>query len=580
MSAFEAAIHLSESVLGALARASLQGALLIMGVWLLCRLMPRLPAAVRCGLWWLACLHLLLALVWTEPVRLPLLPAPQHAPVLLSTALPRVLEDAADAVPAAAGDAIPTSDARRSGLPVVAGLWLVASLVRFAFAARQLWQVRRIVRRSEPLREPRVREIFAGVVAAAGLRRPPDLRGSFEITTPQVVGPLSPVVLLPRLAPEQFSPEEISMTLCHEVLHVRRGDLWLGWVPAVAQRLFFFHPLAALAVREYMLAREAACDAEVLRLLGTAPRVYGRLLLRLGVTSPGPRLAAVGASPSLRNLKRRLEMLHQSSENPRRPAGGWWIVPLIVLAGVIPYRIVAQDVPASSGFGTVAKASFETPRTSPKTPKVPEAPIMSSKSKSKKKTTAADSGGPARPYVIAWGDSTGTMNAPYEDIEVAKRLQREGEGLVFFRRDGKSYVIRDQATVKAAHELFRHQIETGARQAELYSQQAELSARQAELGSRQAALAAQQASLTAEQARRNLDEKPTADLKERMKALERQQDEIVDKQDELSRQINELLRQQDELSRRQVEMIREAELGLAKLFGETIANGLAQEVRL
>ena len=32
-------------------------------VWLACRLFPRLPAAVRCGLWWAACLKLLVGLV-------------------------------------------------------------------------------------------------------------------------------------------------------------------------------------------------------------------------------------------------------------------------------------------------------------------------------------------------------------------------------------------------------------------------------------------------------------------------------------------------------------------------------------
>ena len=53
-----------ESVVAALLRSSLQGALFIGAVWLACRLFPRLPAAVRCGLWWAACLKLLVGLVW------------------------------------------------------------------------------------------------------------------------------------------------------------------------------------------------------------------------------------------------------------------------------------------------------------------------------------------------------------------------------------------------------------------------------------------------------------------------------------------------------------------------------------
>src|SRR6185295_16795778 len=83
-----------ETVAAALLRSSLQGALFIGAVWLACRLFPRLPAAVRCGLWWAACLKLLVGLVWIAPVEVPLLPADAGAltsPALLSRPLPPTL---------------------------------------------------------------------------------------------------------------------------------------------------------------------------------------------------------------------------------------------------------------------------------------------------------------------------------------------------------------------------------------------------------------------------------------------------------------------------------------------------------
>ena len=63
------------TLVGTLARASVEGGLFVAGVWLVCRLFPRLPAALRCGLWWAACLKLLLGLAALPAVRLPLLPA-------------------------------------------------------------------------------------------------------------------------------------------------------------------------------------------------------------------------------------------------------------------------------------------------------------------------------------------------------------------------------------------------------------------------------------------------------------------------------------------------------------------------
>ncbi len=88
------------------------------------------------------------------------------------------------------------------------------------------------------------------------------------------------------------------MALCHELAHVKRADLWLGCVPAFAERVFFFHPLVHLAAREYAVAREAACDAAVMRTLAASPQEYGRLLLKLRVSQPQASLTAAGAASS------------------------------------------------------------------------------------------------------------------------------------------------------------------------------------------------------------------------------------------------------------------------------------------
>ena len=62
------------ALLRQLAQAAVMGTLFVLAVWVLCRLAPRLPAGVRCALWWLASLKLLLGLVWPAPLTLPLLP--------------------------------------------------------------------------------------------------------------------------------------------------------------------------------------------------------------------------------------------------------------------------------------------------------------------------------------------------------------------------------------------------------------------------------------------------------------------------------------------------------------------------
>jgi hypothetical protein len=112
-------------------------------------------------------------------------------------------------------------------------------------------------------------------------------------------------------------------------------------VPLAAERLFFFHPLARLAAREYLTAREMACDAAVVRALGVEPADYGRLLVRLGIAHLHPALAATSASPSKSSLTRRLNMLQQTTTSGRSRTTTWCVAALVVLA-LIPVRLVAR----------------------------------------------------------------------------------------------------------------------------------------------------------------------------------------------------------------------------------------------
>lgn len=362
------------ALLETLWRASFQGALFIAAVWLVCRLAPRLPAALRCGLWWAACLKLLVGLVWVSPVELKVLPAswaslyirnvdggasarPVPHPLAPSPTPPapslgegenanRPFSPLPGRAGGAAGEGPGVRDRAGEILPWVAiALWFAGLLAQLALTVRQLRRTRRLVGRSEPVRTGWIAAAFTELLERLGLSRAPALRGSAEVDTPQAVGLLRPVVLLPDPGLERLSPQELSMTLCHELVHLRRKDLWLGWIPVLAQRIFFFHPLAALAAREYSLAREAACDAEVLRVLGSAPQAYGRLLLRWGVAPRETGLAAAGASPSLSNLKRRLQMLQHTSESTRRPSAWWWLAGAVALAGLIPFQMIAQQAP-------------------------------------------------------------------------------------------------------------------------------------------------------------------------------------------------------------------------------------------
>lgn len=610
------------TILDVLGRASLHGAVAIAAVWAVCRLFPRLPASLRCGLWWLACLKLLVGLVWISPVPVPVLPASEEpAAAVLSHTEASAVTDAAPPASPVRSTPEPAAPAL-SRLPwgaALAGLWGAGLLVHLAWTAFQLRSVRAVVRRSEPVGEAWLADLFEELRERLGVWTA-ELRVSSEIGTPQVLGLVRPVVLLPASAVGRLSRADLAMSLCHELLHLRRGDLWLGWVPALAQRLFFFHPLAALAAREYALAREAACDAEVLRILDPAPEAYGRLLLTLGVTPKLPKLAAAGAAPSFQTLKRRLEMLQQASQKKRIHKGWWGAVALLAVAGLVPFQIVAQDgagetdeaapavapvapvaaVPAVEAVAPVApvkaasqaRGSRALPPPPPPPPPVPPAPPAPPATPQHARTTFRGNGDA---WIVMYGADNYIMNGSTGDLREAKR-HRNGGDAIWFERGGKAYVIRDAATIEAAKDLFEpqdrlggQQAELGERQAKLGEQQARLGEEQAEIGARYAELGARQAELSAELMRLGDQGKSEEEIERRERELEEEQRrleneiggkqrELAARQSELGRQQRELGRQQSELGRQQRKLAEEAEKKLRALFDRAIANGTAREV--
>jgi flagellar biosynthesis GTPase FlhF len=142
----------------------------------------------------------------------------------------------------------------------------------------------------------------------------------------------------------------LRLVLAHELSHLRRRDPLLGWIPALAEMLFWFHPLARLSSREYLSASEELCDADALRATSASPRDYGELLLdfAVGRHSVLPGSASCG-TPAGRRLKRRIEMLsnHGSITKWQRFSAAVFAA-LFVLIGFTPVRLSAHE---SKGYG-------------------------------------------------------------------------------------------------------------------------------------------------------------------------------------------------------------------------------------
>ncbi|MFY2559796.1 M56 family metallopeptidase [Corallococcus terminator] len=328
------------SALDGLWRASWQGAPWAVLVWALTRAVPRMPSALRAGLWWLVSLKFVLSLGTLSPVQLPLLPTP--APARVESMGERL---AASHPVAPRRDAVPW---RQVGATVLLVAWGLGVVWQLKGHVRAWNSMRRLRVLATPLRQPDIEQSLRELSAAAGLRRVPCLLMSEEVTSPLAMGMFSPVVVLPAQGVQCLDLDALRMALAHELAHFQRRDLWLGWVPALAESVLFFHPLVRTTAREYALAREEACDAEALRLTGAAPGDYGQLLLAFGVTRTQGTAAALGASAHIHTLHRRLSMLeHVDVSTPRRRTSLRAALLLLGLAVLLPFQLVAREQPES-----------------------------------------------------------------------------------------------------------------------------------------------------------------------------------------------------------------------------------------
>jgi beta-lactamase regulating signal transducer with metallopeptidase domain len=328
---------------GRLLTASVQGAIAVALVGLLCWRVRSIPAAARATLWWLVSLKFILALLALPSVPVPVLPPDEPVSIRQAVSVVAAIDSTQAATTPARhaldSSAVPDVPREPAWLFVVMGLWVagvMAHALRLAATARRL---RRVLRESVP--------IDAGEVAAVrriaediGLRTVPEVRVSDDVDTPQVVRARRAVVLLPASAVGMLTQGERAMAIAHELMHVRRRDLLLGWVPACAERVFFFHPLARLAASEYVIAREAACDAAVVQALGVAPRDYGRVLMLLGISGTDPGLSAAVSARTVSSLSRRLDMLQHSAPSPRRTA--WLMAAGLIALAMTPIHLVAR----------------------------------------------------------------------------------------------------------------------------------------------------------------------------------------------------------------------------------------------
>ena len=212
-------------------------------------------------------------------------------------------------------------------------------------------QVVRHIRDAAPASE-RVAELLIEARRQAGLRRKVRLRITSQAMSPAVAGLFRPAVLLPRSLVEKLSGEQLRVILLHELIHLRRRDVWVNCAQTLLQIIYWWHPLLWFANARIRRLREEAVDDAVMLALNENSEIYAPTLVevaKLALNRPLASLGLVGILESKNALRHRIERLLNFSTPGR--AG----LSVVSVLGIAAFTALA--VPMGEPSATPVKTS-------------------------------------------------------------------------------------------------------------------------------------------------------------------------------------------------------------------------------
>lgn len=253
---------------------------------------------------------------------------------LLAVLLPAAVEPAAPARMVAGMLAFepiagaPSSPEAYTPVPWLMSAWAAGALATLAMFAVRQWRFRR---------------------ALGVLRRRPDglWQGQGGAGLPAVLGWPARIVL-PADFDRRYAPAEQALVLCHERVHLRRGDVPASAVAAALRCLFWFNPLVHVGAGVFRQDQELACDAAVLRQFPGARRTYADALLKTQLADEPLPVGChwFGSHP----LKERVAMLKHPIPGSGRRRAGVVAAALLAIGGAAmawaAQPAVQQEIPA------------------------------------------------------------------------------------------------------------------------------------------------------------------------------------------------------------------------------------------
>lgn len=222
--------------------------------------------------------------------------------------------------------------------PTTISIWLLLAIIWFlgfvgiiAFhTIRHRYFMKMVRRWSEPITDLDCLEILNDLKSELRIKTQVGLSVCQTITSPMLVGFFRPTILLP---PIDVNRNEQLLILKHELIHLKRHDLWFKFMILTATVLHWFNPAVYLMAKATALQCEISCDALVLQRSNFQQRKqYGEIIIE--VVRNGAKLRTV-LSTNFYSGKRGMETRIASILDTKHKKAGIAVLCLVLIAIVI-----------------------------------------------------------------------------------------------------------------------------------------------------------------------------------------------------------------------------------------------------
>ncbi|MHC4734815.1 MAG: M56 family metallopeptidase, partial [Planctomycetota bacterium] len=227
-------------------------------------------------------------------------------------------------------------------------IWVVGVLVFSVLLIQRLFFVLGLIAQSEPAKG-RLLETLNQSRRQVGIDRNVDLKLSSHLQSPAVCGLFKPIILMPTSLLKELSSDKLRGVLIHELVHIKRFDLWINFAQTFLQIIYFYNPFVWLANSLVRRIREQAVDEAVLVAVGAEATSYSNTLIDIAEKTffrTNFSLRLIGVAESKKSLHRRIRHMLSRPIPKSAKIGVLGVVTIIALAAVLlPMAAAAKDSP-------------------------------------------------------------------------------------------------------------------------------------------------------------------------------------------------------------------------------------------